>query len=263
MIRPEGIWQSVDSRVTRLGKLVDDKAPKQLHIVYPPLKLGPQMLLGFTGLAEMPDGRPTIQWLRETLHGETRSITQTFEFLTERLTGYLCKPRFINSVLILCGGIFEGNKRFYFEMNNVHPSTRKVTQVFRYSIVEVNAPTIFAAGSGSAHIGPADRSLLQQQAQLVPSKWEDHSGLLAGVNRRTADKDFLVSPWCQVTFVVEGKDGASGGYFAQPMEPQGGDVLLNSVVFGIDTHDMLTEIMGRIDNSSDERPAPTQVAEKK
>ena len=74
LIRPEGIWQSADNRVTKRGRTVDDAAPKQLHIICPPHEGGPHVLLGYTGLAEMPDGTPTLQWIRETLRGETRSI---------------------------------------------------------------------------------------------------------------------------------------------------------------------------------------------
>ena len=55
MIRPEGIWQSADHRVTRDGQPIDDERPKQLHIICPPLPSGPQLLLAFTGLAELPD----------------------------------------------------------------------------------------------------------------------------------------------------------------------------------------------------------------
>lgn len=74
MIRPEGIWQSADNRVTRGDQSIDDERPQQLHIICPPLPGGPQLLLAFTGLAELPDGSPTIQWARETLRRDNPSF---------------------------------------------------------------------------------------------------------------------------------------------------------------------------------------------
>ena len=51
MIRPEGIWQSADNRVTLKGKITNDMSPKQLHIVCPPIPGGPEILMAFTGIA--------------------------------------------------------------------------------------------------------------------------------------------------------------------------------------------------------------------
>jgi hypothetical protein len=88
MSKPEGIYLSVDYRVTdaRTGKLIDDAATKNLTIHYPPLDQGgPKVLLGFTGLAILRDGTPTLTWIRETLRGETEVIDQSMAHLRTRL----------------------------------------------------------------------------------------------------------------------------------------------------------------------------------
>lgn len=222
MIRPEGIWQSVDRRVTKAGRVVDDAALKQLHIKCPPLDVtGPQVMLGFTGLAEMPDGTPTLQWARETLRGETRTVMATFDHLRDRLTRDLGSSRLWQYPLIFSGGIFEGGKRFYAEVRNVDPKTWQMTRRFGYLIREVTHPMVFIGGDGLSGVSREDLDLLTAQAQIRPAKWEDHLGLLAAVNRRTADnlKKKSVSPWCAASFLAEGKDGVHTKHFGKPGEP--------------------------------------------
>lgn len=222
MIRPEGIWQSVDRRVTKASKIVDDAAPKQIHIQCPPLGgRGPQVMLGFTGLAEMPDGTPTLQWVRETLRGEKRTIMAMFGHLRDRLTRDLGESKLWKNPLIFSGGIFEDGKRFYVEVRNVDPKTWQMTRQFEYAIGEVTQPMVFIGGSGLAGVTKEDLDLLMAQAQIRPAKWEDHLGLLAAVNRRTADnlKKKTVSPWCEASFLAEGKDGVHTRHFGKPGEP--------------------------------------------
>jgi hypothetical protein len=260
MIRPEGIWQSVDRRVTKAGKVVDDAAPKQLHIKCTPLDAnGPQVMLGFTGLAEMPDGTPTLQWTRETLRGETRTIMATFDHLRDRLTRDLGSSRLWKNPLVFSGGIFEGDKRLYAEVRNVDPKTWQMTRKFEYAIREVTEPMIFVGGSGLSGVTKEDLDLLVTQARIRPAKWEDHLGLLAAVNRRTAEnmKKKTVSPWCAASFLAKGKDGVHTKHFGEPGEPAappGIPFLLG----GIDAFEMTTGLqqhMERVRKGSSE-PMP-------
>lgn len=246
MIRPKGIWQSVDRRVTKAGKVVDDAAPKQLHIKCPPLDgTGPQVMLGFTGLAEMPDGTPTLQWARETLRGETRTVMATFDHLRDRLTRDLGASRLWRNPLIFSGGIFEGGKRFYVEVRNVDPKTWQITRRFEYAISEVTQPMIFIGGNGLAGVSKEDLDLLMAQAQIRPAKWEDHLGLLAAVNRRTAAnlKKKTVSPWCAASFLAKGKDGMHTKHFGKPGEPDGPPGI-PMLLGGIDAYEM-TSLLGQ------------------
>jgi hypothetical protein len=233
LIRPEGIWQSADNRITRNNKVEDDSTPKQLHIICPPLPGGSQVLMGFTGIAEMPDGTPTLQWIEETLRGETRTIMETLNHLCKRLTRDLGKSQLWKNRLIITGGIFEKEKKFYFEIRNVTPKTFEINKVFDFVVMEVTSPQVFVGGSGSTHIKQADWQLLKQQSGKKPAKWEDHLGLLAAVNRRAAQIDKLVSPWCQASYLSNGSEGVSSKRFSKKGEP-GGPPGIHTIVAGID-----------------------------
>lgn len=86
MSKADGIYLSVDYRVTRAGKLVEDDAIKLLDVIYPPHETGPRATFAYTGRAEFADGTPTGTWLRETLRGETETFDQSMAHLRARLT---------------------------------------------------------------------------------------------------------------------------------------------------------------------------------
>jgi hypothetical protein len=243
MIRPEGIWQSADYRVTRGGQLVDDATPKQLHIMYPPLPGGPQVLLAFTGLAEFPDGTPTLQWIRETLRGDDRPILEIFNHLRDRLTRDVGSSRLWKNPLILSGGIFEGKKRGYVEFRNIDLKTRTPIHEFEYVIFEVEEPVVLIGGSGWDYVAKEDKDLLANQVKIRPAKWEDHLGLLAGVNRRTArNRKSGVSPWCQASFLSNETQGAKTKRFAKPGEPEG-PLGMELIMVGIDMFETTKNLM--------------------
>jgi len=232
MIRPEGIWQSADNMLTRAGKPLDDPAPKQLHIKCPPLPSGPEILMAFTGLAEFPDGTATLQWIRETLRGETRLIKDLFDYLRDRLTRDI--GSYWNNRLILSCGIFEDEKRFYAEIRNVDPSTKKTRRQFDYVAQEITQPMIFIGGSGRDYVSKEDVDLLIAQSQKRPARWEDHLGLLAGVNRRTArNPKSGVSPWCNTAFLSGETLGAQMKRFAKPGDPEG-PMGMETIIAGVD-----------------------------
>jgi len=219
MIRPEGIWQSADNRVTLQGQITNDMTPKQLHILCPPFPNGPQILMAFTGLAELPDGTPMLQWVRETIRGENRTIGAMVEHLCSRLTRDVGRSIYWRQMLVFSCGVFEGDKRFYLEIRNRRPGSRVSRRTFDHAIAEVTEPMFFIGGSGWDKISADDISLLRRQSQIRPAKWEDHLGLLAGVNRRTAKKVRNVSPWCQATFLSYETQHAQMKRFAKPGEP--------------------------------------------
>ncbi len=219
MSRPEGIWQSADQRVTVRGQIKDDTTPKQLHVVCPPMPGGPQILLAFTGLAEFSDGTPTLQWIRETLRGASRQVMPMLDHVRDRLTRDLGASALWQNPLVLSGGIFEGEKRFYVELRNVHPKTWTPIKKFEYVVVEVTEPTFFIGGSGLSGVSRKDIELLRRQSRIRPAKWGDHLGLLAAVNRRTAQKVKDVSPWCQAAFLSTETQGVQVKQFAKPGEP--------------------------------------------
>lgn len=256
IIRPEGIWQSTDYRVTRGGKPVDDATPKQLHIMFSPLGGGPQALMAFTGLAEFPDGTPTLQWIRETLRGDDRPILKVFDHLRDRLSRDVGSSRLWKNPLILSGGLFEGDKRGYVEFRNIDLKTRQPMRKFEYVIFDVEQPVVLIGGSGWDHVTQEDKDLLANQARIRPAKWEDHLGLLAGVNRRTArNKKSGVSPWCQASFLSSETQGARTKRFAKPGEPEG-PLGMEFIMAGIDMTDATKSLMEHVRRMRTDPTAP-------
>jgi hypothetical protein len=104
MSKPEGIYLSVDYRVTD-GTRTDDTAIKCLTIHYPPLGAGgPKVLLGFTGRAQLPDGTPILTWIRETMRGEEEGPVRSMAHLQARLNRDIAPlggPPLIVNLLVL------------------------------------------------------------------------------------------------------------------------------------------------------------------
>jgi hypothetical protein len=205
MSKPEGIYLSVDYRVTdyRTGRLIDDASIKSLTIHYPPLaKGGPKVLLGFTGLAILPDGTPTLTWIRQTLRGESEIINQSMAHLRARLDRDI-GPQRVPLIIDLL--VLEKDRRFFGGFTNLRrtPQGRpSVMRNFQYAMNELKDWTIFASGSGGERIlkdGHLDR--LKPHLAIVPREPMNHMNLLAVVNRRVAAKDRGVSPFCHVSFV--------------------------------------------------------------
>jgi hypothetical protein len=122
------------------------------------------------------------------------------------------------------------------------PTTLQRKHTFDYAVVEVSEPMVFRGGSGATSVQSDDVGLLQNQARLRPAKWEDHLGLLAAVNRRTAQHTESVSPWCFVTYLSTDSDGAHGKSFSNPGEPTKGPGI-ETLIGGIDAFE-LTKGMG-------------------
>jgi hypothetical protein len=251
MIRLEGIWQSADNRVTRGGQSIDDERPKQLHIICPPLPGRPQLLLAFTGLAELPDGSPTIQWVRETLRGEQRFIMPMLEHLRDRLSRDVGKSSLWCNPLVFSGGIFEGNSRFYVEIRNVELKTWKPKREFDFIVCEVTEPMVFITGSGQKAVTKEDWDLLHTQSRVRPAKWENHLGLLAAVNRRTAKRDSKksVSPWCSASYISHNEEGSHQKNFSNPREPRG-PLYIESLLSGLDLHELSKPLIQYMNNSN-------------
>jgi hypothetical protein len=252
MIRPEGIWQSADNRVTIDGQLIDDERPKQLHVICPPLPGGPQLLLAFTGLARLPDGTPTIQWARETLRGEQRFIMPMLEHLRDRLSRDVGRSHLWENLLIFSGGIFEGDKRFYVEIRNVELKTWKPKREFDFIVCEVVEPMVFIAGSGQVAVSKEDWDLLRTQSRVRPAKWENHLGLLAAVNRRTAaGKKSMksVSPWCSASYISHDEEGSHQKNFSNPGEPKG-PLYIESLLSGLDLHELSKPLIQFMNDSN-------------
>jgi hypothetical protein len=258
-VRSEGVWQCSDHRVNKRGVRVDDDTPKQLSIHCPPDNAGQRILLAFTGLAEMPDGTPTLRWIRETIRGQPRFVTPTLEFIRDRLTRDLRGTLWAAEPLVLAGGVLEtSGKRFYVQIANINARFEPLPE-FKLAIVEVEDSAFVAIGSRGYHVTASDQGLLKAQLNVCPNRWDDHLGLLAGVNRRTAlaDPSESVSPWCHVSSMRVGKTGVQSKVFREPGDPPA-EQTMNLVVNGLDYSELATPLLIRM---SGREPTTQEVEE--
>ena len=205
IVRPEGVWVSTDYRITlkypRRSVPGPDQA-KQISIHCPSGDGTERLLLGFTGVAEI-DGTPTIQWLRETIRGVPRTITRTLDFVRERLDRDVPRD---NPGLAIFGGCLAHGQSYAVQIANVRtPDWSRVASTFEWKISERPEPEVFIGGSGVNHVSADDIDLMVKQANIEPREWNNHLGLLAAVNRRTAEREHSreVSPWCQVSYATQ------------------------------------------------------------
>jgi len=248
MSKPEGIYLSVDYRITkpdtksRTRKIIDDTSIKSIDIRYPPTDNGgPRVLLAFTGLAELPGGTPTLTWIRETLRGENEVIDQSMKHLRKRLNrdiAHLRTPLIINLLVLeryrrLAGG--------FTNVRNPPPGESPVMPKFEYVMKPLTGWTVFANGSGAKRLvkdGHFDR--LQPHLGIVPREPMNHMKLIAGMNRRVAAKDNTVSPFCQVSFIPSGtRFGPTSHAFTERGETVPFEMPM--IIAGIDTTEWIRE----------------------
>lgn len=241
IIRPEGIWQSVDYRLSRSdGSLYDDTTSKQVHYICPPLDRGPHILMAYTGLAILAYGTPTQQWVRETLRGEPMDLITALYHLRDRLNRDVGQSNLWHNRLIFEGGIIDGVHRVHFELSNVNSATFGTTRNFNLHLGELDRPLAFINGGGREGMSISDRDLLVAQLNLRPASWNDHLGLLAAINRRTSrtDPSNSVSPWCHVTYIGPEEVNPRGRIFSEWGEEEP-PIEINSIFMGIDSTEIV------------------------
>lgn len=193
MSKPEGIYLSVDYRVTnsQTGEKLDDASVKFLTIHYPPEKEGVKALFTYTGLAQLPDGTPVGDWLRQTLRGQTEVPDVSMHHLHQRLNRDLAGYRVALIVNVLA---VQGDRRFAGCFTNVK-SDGSIAPRFEYVMQEPTEPCVFVNGSGTARVvADGHLDLLRKQLAVRPRHPHNHMKLLATVNRRVAKVASDVSP---------------------------------------------------------------------
>lgn len=207
MSTADGIYVSVDYRVTRGARPVGDNAIKFLGMQFPPYGSGPRAILAFTGLAVVHDNSAravsTGTWLRETLRGETDTFNDSMAHLRERLN------RDVGAAagLIVNVVVIHGKRRFVGGLSNLardkgQTGPYRPRREFAYTLDEITEPFAFANGSGApTALRDGHFDLMRQQLSVAPRRIRDHMKLLATINRRVAADDASVSPFAQVNFV--------------------------------------------------------------
>lgn len=241
--KPEGIYLSVDYRVSDgRGVVVDDGSSKCLTVHYPPPPSGLVALFGFTGIALLPDGTPTLKWLRETLRGEAETPDASMAHLRERLDrdfGHLRQPLIVN-VLALNRA---DNRRFCGGFSNIRKGATTPRSSFGYAMDVVDTSFLFVNGSG-ATVAVADDKLKKAIALLgvTPRKVQEFMKLLALVNRRVAARDTRVSPFCHVHFLgATAEHPPQSQIFAEARETVPFEMPV--ILFGIDMTDMAARLV--------------------
>jgi hypothetical protein len=245
MSKPEGIYLSVDYRITNPStrEIINNTAIKSLTIHYPPMDNGgPRVLLAFTGLAELPDGTPTLTWIRETLRGESEVIDQSMTHLRKRLNRDIAP---LGSPLIINLLVLERYRRLFGAFTNLRippPGENPVMPGFRYIMSQLTGWTIFANGSGAQRLMKDGHfARLQPHLGIVPREPMNHMNLLAGMNRRVAAKDDTVSSFCQVSFIPSGtRFGPTSHAFTERGEAVPFEMPF--IISGIDTTEWTREL---------------------
>lgn len=212
MSKPEGIYLCADYRTTvsDTGVFIDDERVKFLTVHYPG---DTKALIGFTGLAELKDGTPVGDWLRETLRGETEVFDASMAHLHSRLRRDFEKYR---ELLVVTVNVMDGDgiRRGFGGFTNQRPSGY-ISRDFGYVLEELPGPRGFAAGAPTAKAHAEKRfELIKRQLTVKPGRARDHMNMLATVNRRVAKADErrakasgvdgargTVSPFCHVAFI--------------------------------------------------------------
>lgn len=246
MSKPEGIYLSVDYRVTdaRTQALVDDASVKSLTVHYPPLDNGgPKVLMGFTGVAILPDGTPTMTWVRETLRGETEVIDQSMAHLRARLNRDMARLR---APLIINVLVLEKDRRLFGGLSNISRSPVgqvSVAREFGYVMRELDDWSMFANGSGAeVALTGGHLARLQPHLGVVPREPVNHMKLLATINRRIATNDRRVSPFCHVSFInADDRFGPTSRAFVENGESA--PFNMSMLLGGIDLTEMMSDFM--------------------
>jgi hypothetical protein len=247
MSKPEGIYLCVDYRITnsRTRELTHERAIKFLDIRYPPQDAGgPKVLLGFSGLAELPDGTPMLDWIRQTLRGESEVIDQSMAHLRKRLNRDIAPLRQELTISLL---VIEPYRRLLGAFTNRRippPGQDPIMPGFQYSMTRLTDWTIFAHGSGADRlVRDGHFARLQPHLGTVPRKPMNHMKLLASMNRRVAEKDRTVSAFSQVSFINAGDrfGGPTSHVFVERGESVPFEMPL--IITGIDTTEWMRDFV--------------------
>jgi hypothetical protein len=212
MTKPEGIYLSVDYRVSNVKTrvLIDDTSVKHLTVHYAP-EDGPKALMAYTGVAQLPDGMPVGDWLKETVRGHDEVFDVSVQHLKGRLdrdlSRYLYRHQAPLIVVILA---IHGNECFLGDFHNIElvggfDSTQQklsVAKKFGYEMTKLAEPSWWAFGGGRKHVKTGGHSSkLDHALKVRPRQPQNHMKLLAAVNRQVAKVDNTVSPHCHVSFI--------------------------------------------------------------
>lgn len=227
LINKSHIWQSADNRISINGQFHNDDSIKHISIRTP----DGSALVAFTGVAEL-DSVKTIDWIKEVLRSETRTLMDSFNLLSSKLSQEM-KAQSKPGPLLLSMAIFSGGRAFYGEITNIKKDIRAISSDFKTTIMEVDRSMFFVGGSGAKYITKNDIDNLLSLAEIEKKTDEVHE-FLANLNKKVAKScSETVSESC-ITVDMP----ASGEPISSKMHEMGGFQEHPVLFLGID----LTEI---------------------
>jgi hypothetical protein len=226
LIHQEGVFLSSDFRITAGARIVRDDLWKMLHVRFAPVDTGPDILMAFTGLAQVR-GVGTLQWIRDTLRGYQYTWEQGFEALRARLERDVCQSVHRRIGLLLTGiARNKDGSTAFFEITNVDPVTWLGQPTARIAVHNLG-PGFGAVGSGASFVSPQDQEKARRLGKTRPRAWHEYASLLAAINRRASHANLIaaqanpqlpvgVSPWSVCGYLVG--EGAKIGVYQEPWE---------------------------------------------
>lgn len=237
IIRQDYVWQSSDNRVSVNGKRRDDDSIKHVS-----LRCSDGTgLLSYTGLAEI-EGMTISDWIRKLLHGETRTLEQSLVLITQEATKEVSDKH----ELIILIGTFVNKSAWLYQISNVQGRNwRSIDKTFSITKTLITKPECYALGSGRYRISSEDMALLEKIKHKHPRKPEDFLNVLIGINERTAKHDIEKVGESCVAVAMPAKGEPFSGIIHDPNKLSKKIRTIPLVLFGIDTTDMMSDLMSK------------------
>ncbi|MGH6882984.1 MAG: hypothetical protein ACREFM_18825 [Hypericibacter sp.] len=210
---PDAICMSVDYRVTNSqnGAIIDPAAVKFLRLQIGFDDEALKVLISYTGLAQLWGQMPTGRWLREVLRGRNQPFDELMQHLLSQLNRKIARD-FQQPLIITVFAIGgkNGEWRYLGGFANLGPDWT-LKRKFVYEMERIGTADYFRYGSGAAAVQAGGHlETLRAHVARPDHCTEDHMRLLATINRRVAEMDSTVSPYCHVTCI-----GAAEGWVPQ------------------------------------------------
>jgi hypothetical protein len=236
---PTEVWQSADNMVTLNGVPRYDNAVKFATVVCP----DGDLVVSFTGLAELPDGTRIADWIGQVLRGDNRPFGEQLETLKRASTRDISNSTFGGERLLIRVIAFSEERIVLYTIANLGEEgqwSKPPRKEFWMSEILVEGAMLLADGSGAAYISSEDRDLVLRLLMLSARDPQDMSGLLAAINRRVAEMTNTVGNSC-LTFHKSSNESKGFQGHDHPSAPRGVPSRLKPdlpsipiVLFGID-----------------------------
>lgn len=186
IVRPERAWLCTDKRLSSPDrKYIDDKNIKILVIHCSDGTL----LVGYTGIAILKDNTKIPDWIRTTVRGEKRTMSDTITHFISRVDRDISNQGHLLFLIVSC----SQKSIDLYQITNLenNPLSWSVPPRKNFFIHKIDFPKpfYFAAGSGSSVLTKDEIKRLQAIIQNKPREPKNFTNLLFIVNERVAKQE--------------------------------------------------------------------------